>query len=107
MAKILAFGASNSRKSINKELASYVATLMKDHSITIVDLNDYELPLYGIDLENESGYPENAKRFAALIEEHDGLIISLAEHNSNFTAVFKNLGDWIFIESGCHFRVVD
>jgi NAD(P)H-dependent FMN reductase len=95
MSKILAFGASNSKASINKKLASYAASLMDGHEISIADLNDYELPLFGVDLEKEIGHPVNAIRFSELVEEHDGLIISLAEHNSNFTAVFKNLGDWM------------
>lgn len=95
MAKILAFGASNSKNSINKKLASYTASLLEGHEINIADLNDYELPVFGVDLEKEIGHPENAIRFSELVEQHDGLIISLAEHNSNFTAVFKNLADWM------------
>lgn len=95
MKKILSFGASNSKKSINKTLAIYAANQIMDVEIIIADLNDFELPIYNFDLENESGIPQKAQDFRALIEQADGIIISLAEHNGMPTAVFKNLFDWI------------
>jgi len=94
MMKILAFGASTSSKSINKRLAHYTAGLFNDFEVTAIDLRDYELPLYSEDYENDKGFPENARRFHELIKNHDGIIISLAEHNSNVTAAYKNLEDW-------------
>ncbi len=95
MKKIIALGASSSRKSINKTLAIYAASKVADASITVVDLNDYALPLYGIDSEEEFGIPEAAQRFSKTIESADGLVISLAEHNGSYTVVFKNLIDWL------------
>ena len=95
MKKILSFGASNSKNSINKLFAHWTADQLNQCDITKVDLNDFDLPIYGIDLENELGIPENASRFSKLIESHDGIIVSFAEHNGNFAAVFKNIMDWV------------
>jgi len=95
MKKILAFGASNSRHSINKQFAVFASSQLKNVEITITDLNDYALPLYSIDLEKESGIHENATRFYDLIQAHDALIISLAEYNGLHTSAFKNLWDWL------------
>jgi len=95
MKKILAFGASNSKNSINKKFARYAANQISDVEVNFVDLNDFELPLYGIDREKENGIPEQANQFAQLIESSDGIVVSLAEHNSNYTVAFKNLTDWI------------
>ena len=39
--KILAFAASISRKSINKDLVSYAATLLGKHEVDIININDY------------------------------------------------------------------
>ncbi|MEO0877483.1 MAG: NAD(P)H-dependent oxidoreductase, partial [Bacteroidota bacterium] len=61
--KILAFGASNSRNSINKQLASYAAGQLTDATITLLDLNDFEMPIYSIDREKESGIPQLAEQF--------------------------------------------
>ena len=95
MKTIIALGASNSKNSINQKLASYVARQIVDAKIVLVDLNDFVLPLYGTDLENESGIPESAHRLDKLIESADGLVISLAEHNGSYTTAFKNAYDWL------------
>lgn len=93
--KIVAFAGSNSKNSINKKLAAYTTTLFNDTQVKVLDLNDYELPIYSIDLENEKGLPQRAIDFSNSIKESDLLIISLAEHNGSYAAVFKNLFDWL------------
>lgn len=92
--KILAFGASNSKQSLNKKLARYAAGLLDDASVEVLDLNDYELPLFSVDQEAQIGQPEPARAFLAKIAESDALIISFAEHNGNYSAAYKNLFDW-------------
>ena len=92
--KILAFAASNSRKSINKQLVSYAASLVEDAEVEVLDLNDYELPLFSEDREKELGHPELAKAFIAKIAASDALMISFAEHNGSYSATWKNLFDW-------------
>ena len=95
MKKIIAFAGSNSKKSINKDLASYASSLLENTERRLLDLNDFELPLYGIDYEIEHGIPENATKFLDQIKSSDGIILSLAEHNGAYSAVFKNLYDWM------------
>ncbi len=95
MKNILAFAGSNSSNSINKQLATYAASLVEEAQVTVLDLNDFDLPIYSKDLELEDGIPDNAKKFHKYIEDTDGLIISLAENNGAYTAVFKNLFDWV------------
>jgi chromate reductase len=92
--KIIAFGASYSRASINKEFAAFAATQFGTHEVEVLDLNDYSLPLFTVDVEKELGQPQAAKDFVAKMEEADALIISVTEHNGNFSAAFKNLFDW-------------
>jgi len=92
--KLLAFAASSSRNSINKTLATYAATLVPNAEVEVLDLNDYEMPLYSTDKETELGHPALAKAFLAKIAESDALIVSFAEHNGSYTAAYKNLFDW-------------
>lgn len=92
---ILAFAASSSKKSINKQLLSYIAKdLLPDQSTEILDLNDYEMPLFSVDKEEELGHPELAKEFLSKIAHSDAIIISFAEHNGSYSAAYKNLFDW-------------
>lgn len=92
--KILAFGASNSKKSINKQLATYVAHSIEGAEVNLIDLNDFEMPIYGIDREQEEGIPQLAKDFKKMVLDADGIIISFAEHNGAYSAAFKNIFDW-------------
>ncbi|WBX70474.1 NADPH-dependent FMN reductase [Tenacibaculum retecalamus] len=95
MKKIVAFAGSNSKKSINKELAVYASDLIDGVETIVLDLNDFSLPVYGIDEEAVNEIPKNAQKFFDLIQDTDGIILSLAEHNGNFTVAFKNMYDWM------------
>ncbi|MCI4666742.1 MAG: NAD(P)H-dependent oxidoreductase [Bacteroidia bacterium] len=93
--KILAFGASNSKNSINRQFAHFAAHQLKEVELNLPDLNDFEMPIYSIDREKDSGIPELAHAFKNMVKEADGIIISLAEHNGAYTVAFKNIMDWI------------
>lgn len=92
--KILAFAASSSKASINKKLVFFAANLIQNAEVTLLDLNDFELPLYSLDRERELGRPALATHFLNKIAEADALIVSFAEHNGSYTAAYKNLFDW-------------
>jgi len=92
--KLLAFAASNSKKTINGQLIRYAVSLIKDAETEILDLNDFEMPLFSVDREDEWGIPELAQRFYDKIGAADALLISYAEHNGSYTVAFKNLFDW-------------
>ena len=95
MKKILTFSGSNSSKSINQALVTYAGNLVKSNEVTLINLRDYDMPLFSLDLEEELGKHENAIKLRELFEAHDGFIISLPEHNSSMSAFFKNTIDWI------------
>ena len=46
---VIAFAASSSINSINKQLVTYAASLLKDAQVEILDLNDFEMPLFSVD----------------------------------------------------------
>lgn len=93
--KILGFAGSNSSKSINRELVRYAASFFAGHNVEILDLNDYEMPIYKMDREKENGIPQLAFDFAQKIDVCDLLIVSLAENNGAYSAAFKNIFDWV------------
>jgi len=92
---IVAFGASNSKNSINKQLAVYTAHQITDAEVIALDLNDFEMPIYSIDRETESGIPQLAHDFKEALKKADGIIISFAEHNGAYSVAFKNVFDWV------------
>lgn len=92
--KVIAFAASSSKQSINKQLVTYAAGLVENAEVEVLDLNDYELPLFSVDKEAELGQPTLAKAFLEKLASADALVISFAEHNGNYSAAWKNLFDW-------------
>jgi NAD(P)H-dependent FMN reductase len=92
--KIIAFGASPSKNSINKKLATYAASLFENPEVEVLDLNDFEMPLFTVDVEKTIGKHQLAYNFLAKIESADVLVISMAEHNGNYSVAFKNIFDW-------------
>ncbi|MFD2824638.1 NADPH-dependent FMN reductase [Lacinutrix iliipiscaria] len=95
MKKVITIAGSNSEKSINKSLISYTANLLEKVEVVSIDLNDYVLPIYGADFEAENGIPTAIKRLNDLFDTADGFMVSLAEHNGSYAAVFKNTLDWL------------
>lgn len=92
--KIIAFGASYSKDSINKKFASYAASHFEEAQTEVLDLTNYRLPIFTTDVEVALGHPEEVIQFLNKIERADLVIISLAEHNGSYAAAFKNLFDW-------------
>jgi NAD(P)H-dependent FMN reductase len=94
--RILAFSASARRESLNRKFLAIAVAAARaaGGEVTLLDLNDYVLPLYHGDLEDANGLPENAAKLIALIAQHDALLIASPEYNSMITPLLKNTIDW-------------
>lgn len=94
--RILAFSGSARRESLNKKILAAAVAAARDAGgeVTLIDLNDYVLPLYNGDLEDAGGLPVNATKLIELIASHAGLLIASPEYNSMITPLLKNTLDW-------------
>jgi NAD(P)H-dependent FMN reductase len=95
--RILAFAGSARRDSLNRKLLAVAveATRAAGGDVTLLDLNEYVLPLYHGDEEDATGLPPTAARLIALVNTHQGLLIASPEYNSFITPLLKNTVDWI------------
>lgn len=91
--KIIAFAGSSSSESINKKLVRWASTQF-DAEVELLDLNDFEVPIYSIDKEKANGIPASIKVFSEKLAEGDLILLSLAEHNGAYSSAFKNIFDW-------------
>lgn len=94
MKKIVAFAGSNSSQSINHALLEYI----KAHHLPEMELlaiREWDLPLFGVDLEHQIGSPTDIVRLYDAIQSADKLIIATPEHNGNMTAFLKSTLDWL------------
>jgi chromate reductase len=94
MKKIIAFGASSSKTSINKQFATYTANQFENSEVEVLDLNDFEMPVFSTDKEKENGIPQLAQDFYTKLGSADLIIVSFAEHNGAYSSAFKNIFDW-------------
>lgn len=94
--KILAFSGSLREHSFSKRV---LKTAIKGAEkagghVTFVDLRDYPMPVYNPDEEEENGFHENARKFQALLAQHDGFLIASPEYNGSLSGALKNAIDW-------------
>ena len=90
MKKVITLAGSSSKHSINKQLVEFAGSQLEGVDIENLDLNDFQLPLYSVDVEKEQGFPKDLLKLNEIIENTDGIIVSLAEHNGAYAAAFKN-----------------
>lgn len=92
---ILAFAGSLRAGSYNKKLVRIAAAAAEDAGakVTVINLDDYPLPLFDEDVE-ERGTPENATKLKALMKAADGFLIASPEYNSSISGALKNAIDW-------------
>ena len=94
--RILAFAGSARRESLNRKFLAYAvdAARKTGGEVTLLDLNEFSMPLYHGDLEDREGLPESAARLAREIAAHDALLVASPEYNSMITPLLKNTLDW-------------
>lgn len=95
MSTILAFAGSNSSTSINHQLVTYLTTQLQQTSFELFKLSDMDLVIYSEDEQRENGFPSSINQIYKHIQASKGIIISVNEHNSNPSAFFKNVLDWL------------
>ena len=95
--RVLAFAGSARRDSLNKRLVAYAAGIARDAGadVTLLDLNDHEMPVYHGDHEASHGLPPAAQRLREAFLAHDALLIASPENNASVPAALKNAIDWV------------
>jgi len=95
--KILALSGSTRAESFNRRLLDIAVAGARQAGaeVTIVDLSEYDMPLYNQDLEHSEGLPDAAVELKKLMVEHHGLLIASPEYNGFPTPLLKNTFDWL------------
>ena len=104
MKRIIAFSGSNSEHSINQQLVVVAADLIEGADVEVINLRDFDAPLYGIDREQEEGFPSSMVSLHKKFDEADGFLVATPEHNGSMPAVLKNTIDWLSRMEGKVFR---
>jgi len=93
--QLLVFAGSTRQKSFNRQLAQATAAIAREAGaqVTLLELSDFDIPLYNADLEAQ-GTPADVLRLKQILWEHPGWIICSPEYNGSYTALLKNTIDW-------------
>lgn len=91
--------------SINKQLITAMKSVFKEAGArtAIIDLADYELPLYNGDFHAQNGVPKAVKNLVSRLKRFDGIFIATPEYNGGLPPLVKNTIDWSTMLSTDHF----
>ena len=95
MGYIVGFTGSNSSASINHKLVRHTGSLITNHEVKIYDMSKYPFPMYSEDHEKTEGFSDTLVALSNDLKKATGILISVNEHNSNPSAYFKNVMDWL------------
>ena len=81
--------------SYNRALADLAAARLAEQGadVTMIDLADYDLPIYSDHLEMND-FPDRARDLQAVLRAQDGLLFATPEYNGSISGVLKNAIDW-------------
>lgn len=82
------------KDSVNTQLLRMAAHHLEIPAKSIIDLNEFTIPLYSGDIE-AVGIPEGVKRLGDLVTKTQALIVSSPEYNYSISGVLKNVIDWL------------
>jgi chromate reductase, NAD(P)H dehydrogenase (quinone) len=94
--RVLIFGASLRRGSLNDRLAALAASVaeQKGGVVDRAQMADFDCPSYDQDVEKEDGIPVGAQRLRERLVTADAFIIASPEYNASMPGVLKNVIDW-------------
>lgn len=94
--RILALSGSARAGSLNRKFLAAAVDAAREAGaeVTLIDLNEFTLPLYHGDQEDREGLPPAAAALIAQIQAHDGLLVASPEYNGMITPLLKNTIDW-------------
>lgn len=91
--KIFAIAGALRAASFNRKLLAAAVRKIKDVTVDVADLKEFDIPLYDGDLEAQ-GLPAGVVRLKERIAAADGLLIATPEYNWSIPGTFKNAIDW-------------
>ena len=94
--KLLVFAGSTRAQSHNRKLARAAAELGRaaGAEVTLLELGDYDVPMYNADLEKQ-GTPPDVMKLKEIFWQHPAWICCTPEYNGSYPALLKNTLDWL------------
>ena len=91
--KIFAIAGALRAGSFNRKLLKAAVQKIKNASVDVADLKEFDLPVYDGDVEAQ-GLPTGVVKLKERIAAADALLIATPEYNWSIPGTFKNAIDW-------------
>lgn len=91
--KIFAISGALRQGSFNRKFLKAAVRKIKNATVDLADLHEFDLPLYDGDVEAR-GLPEGVVRLKERIAASDALLLATPEYNHSVPGTFKNAIDW-------------
>ena len=93
---ILVFAGSTRHCSFSRRLAAAASLAIAGQGAkpTLIDLADFDAPLFNADLEDRDGIPQTVLDFRRLVATHDALCLATPEYNGGLTPLLLNMFCW-------------
>ncbi|MBC7622817.1 MAG: NAD(P)H-dependent oxidoreductase [Aeromicrobium sp.] len=94
---IVAFAGSNRQGSMNRAALALAVSGAREAGaeVNVVDLREFEMPLYDADFHTSHGVPDSVRQLRELMRGANGLLIASPEYNASITPLLKNTIDWL------------
>jgi chromate reductase len=88
---------SLSADSINEVFRRHMSQKLREAGVDVTDLDlrDYDMPIFSLDIEKAGKTPEAAKQLADMFRSYDIVLIISPEYNGGVTPVIVNLVSWV------------
>ena len=88
---------SLSSDSINEVFRRHMSQKLREAGVEVTDLDmhDYPLPIFDLDIEKAGETPEAARQLAEMFRSYDIVLIISPEYNGGVTPLIANLVSWV------------
>ena len=95
--RLLVFGASLRRESLNVRLAQLAAVTIEANggTVDLATMSEFDTPSDNADVQDSEGFPAGATAMCGRLEEADGFVIAAPEYNASMPGMLKNTLDWV------------
>ncbi len=85
------------KDSINEVLRRHMSMKLREAGVAVtdLDLNDFEMPIFNLDIEEAGRTPEAAVRLADMFRSYDIVFIASPEYNGGVTPLIANVVAWV------------
>lgn len=96
MVKVLALAGSYRKNSYNARVLNIAVSGAREAGadVTLLDLNDYPMPIFNADEVEKNGFDDAAYRFQDVLSKQSAFLIASPEYNGSLPGGFKNAIDW-------------